>query len=240
MFSALFRFLRARFTPGQRFGLGLTLAFLSVGLAFWGFTETIESWTRQEDFYRLDTAAHQFAQSVVTPGLTALFGALTYAGSVYVVGPIVLVLGVLLWRRDERAEVGALLTAFGVGEALVYALKAFFQRARPSLRLAAAHGYSFPSGHSFTALVVYGLLIALLWKRSIGRGWKVTGTVLLSALIVLVGFSRIYLGVHYFTDVVGGFLLGFGWLIVSLTAFRALRTFTTSAASAESGRTASP
>ncbi len=224
MLASLLRFLHARFSPGQRYGLGLTLALLTVGLAFWGFMETIESWTRQEDFYRLDGAARQFAQSFTTPALTAFLHALTYAGSVYVVGPLVLVLVLVLWRRDERAEVGALLTAFVAGEALLYGLKTFFHRARPSLQLAAAHGYSFPSGHSFTALVVYGLLIVLLWRRSVGGGWKVAGSFVLGALVVLVGFSRIYLGVHYFTDVVGGFLLGVAWLIVSITAFRLLHT----------------
>ncbi len=222
MTNALFQFFIARFTPGQRYGLGLTLALLTVSLAFWGFLETIESWTQQEDFYRLDASATHVAQSLATPGLTAFFHVVTYFGSVYVIGPLVAVLAFLFWRRDERPELWAILTAYGAGEALLFGLKAFFHRTRPTLQLATAHGYSFPSGHSFTAFVVYGLLAYLLWKRSIPRAWQVAGSVVLGALILLVGFSRIYLGVHFFTDVVGGFLLGLGWLVASITLIRLL------------------
>ena len=213
-------FVRDRLTPGQRYGLGLTVALLAAALAFWGFVEVIESWTRQEDIYRVDAWAAGLAHTVASPASTAFFRAVTFGGSAWVAIPLVLAVAVALWRRRDRRAVALVVTSFGAGEALLYGIKVFFQRARPELQLVAEHGYSFPSGHSFTAAVVFGLLAVLTWHRTRSVGLRVGGTVMLLLLIVLVGASRIYLGVHYATDVLGGFALAAGWLAAAVAIAR--------------------
>lgn len=210
-------FARDRLTPGQRYGLGLTLAVVVVGLAFWGFLEVVESWTRNEDIYRVDGWASGVAQSA-SPAVVSFFRVVTYAGSIWVTVPLVFAVAVGLWRRGDRPVAWVLLTAFGTGEGLLYGLKAFFHRARPEIQIVAEHGYSFPSGHSFTAALVYGLLAVLAWRWAPrARGALV---LLCVALAVLVGVSRIVLGVHYATDVIGGFVLAAGWLAASLAVVR--------------------
>ena len=89
-------------------------------------------------------------------------------------------------------------------------LKIIFRRPRPALmatlNLAYENTYSFPSGHAMATMTFYGFLIYMLYKSKVQKSWKVMGITLLSLLILLVGFSRIYVGVHYFSDVFTGFL----------------------------------
>lgn len=103
-------------------------------------------------------------------------------------------------------------------------LKALIRRPRPdvALRLAHAGGYSFPSGHSMAAMAFFGLLIWLVWRTVEDRRKRALICGALGILIALVGFSRIYLAVHYFTDVIAGFAISFVWLVV-YTKFAAPR-----------------
>ena len=212
-------FARDRLTLGQRYGLGLTLALAAVGLAFWGFLEIVESWTQHEDIYRVDAWASGLAQTA-SPAAVAVFRVLTYAGSAWVTVPLVLAVAASVWRRGDRPAAVLFVTAFGAGEGLLYALKEFFHRARPALQVVAEHGYSFPSGHSFTAALVYGLLATLAWRWTRSPEARVGVAVACVTLALLVGASRIVLGVHYATDVLGGFALAAGWLAASLAVAR--------------------
>ena len=76
------------------------------------------------------------------------------------------------------------------------------------------HGYSFPSGHSMISAAFYGFLIYLIYKKVKNKKLKITLIIVLSILIVSIGISRIYLGVHYTSDVLGGFLLSISYLIL--------------------------
>ena len=92
-------------------------------------------------------------------------------------------------------------------------LKFLVQRPRPEgFRLAAETGFSFPSGHSMAAMAFFGLLIWMVWRYERDRAVRIGCSVALAALIVAVGVSRIYLGVHYASDVVAGFCVSLAWL----------------------------
>lgn len=92
-------------------------------------------------------------------------------------------------------------------------LKFIVQRPRPEgFRLAAETGFSFPSGHSMVAMAFFGLLIWMVWRYERDRAVRIGCSVALAVLIVAVGVSRIYLGVHYASDVVAGFCASLAWL----------------------------
>ena len=94
-------------------------------------------------------------------------------------------------------------------------LKLIIARPRPSvLRLVYEEGYSFTSGHAMVSMGFYGFLIYLAYKDIKNKKIKYPLIVFLSVLILFIGVSRIYLGVHYFTDVIGGFIIGFIYLVI--------------------------
>ena len=112
---------------------------------------------------------------------------------------------------------------------LMLLLKQLFQRKRPlSPLLKAAKGLSFPSGHAIMAVTFYGLLIYIL-QHSITIDWlKWVATILVFVLIISIGFSRIYLRVHYASDVAAGFIIGLLWLLISLAVLKWLEGYVTS------------
>ncbi|MFC6259631.1 phosphatase PAP2 family protein [Levilactobacillus fujinensis] len=128
-----------------------------------------------------------------------------------------LLVAVLVIARHYR---GALFLAFNV---LIWAglgntiIKNIVQRPRPTVnRLVAASSYSFPSGHAITAMLLWGSLIVLLgWSLRQHHNWRWFGTLVLGLWIVCIGLSRVYVGVHYPSDVVAGWSLGFFLLTVS-------------------------
>jgi undecaprenyl-diphosphatase len=93
-------------------------------------------------------------------------------------------------------------------------VKQLFHRDRPNImRLVEISGFSFPSGHSMVSISFYGFMIYLIYKYCKTK-WRYFGIAILSILILFIGVSRIYLGVHYASDVIGGFALGSLWLSI--------------------------
>lgn len=133
--------------------------------------------------------------------------------------------GILLWLIWQRR----FSTAVAIGGIFLFAkmletgLKLTFERARPSVvpHFQDAGGYSFPSGHTMTAVITYGLLAAVLMSQLRGRA-RYIPPVLAAIIIVAVGFSRIYLGVHYLTDVLAGTLVAGACLILAIAALNLL------------------
>ena len=109
---------------------------------------------------------------------------------------------------------------------LMFLLKYLFQRKRPlSPLLKAAKGLSFPSGHAIMSVTFYGMLLYIL-LHSVDRAWlKYLLTILLVVLIVLIGYSRVYLRVHYASDVLAGFIIGILWLWISLFVLNQIQQY---------------
>lgn len=103
-------------------------------------------------------------------------------------------------------------------------LKRILRRPRPTeFRIVEETGYSFPSGHSMVSMAFYGYLIYLIYRYIKNKYIKWSLIVLLSILICLIGISRIYLGVHYTSDVLGGFLLSISYLVVYISLIKNLK-----------------
>ena len=154
-----------------------------------------------------------------TPQLTTFFIIVTSMGSTVVATVITTVFGIYLLRRRERYWFAAVTLSVVGGATLNRFLKLAFQRARPELDdpIRTFAGYSFPSGHTVTATVVYGAAALLLFTRVKTLRARVIVISAASLLILLVGFSRIYLGAHYLSDVLAAIAEGVAWISLSFT-----------------------
>lgn len=193
--------------PARRLSLPaalLLLAFVAVStLVVAGYTH---AW---------DAAVLTWIGTVRTPAMIDLMVFFTVLGDGEVEIPLALGLIVLLWRLGRRIEARRYLFSALSAEVVFLIAKASFQRPRPDLitKLANAGWYSYPSGHAMLAPVIWGaglLLMARAVRHPAARGVLVTLAVVLPVLIAV---SRVYLGVHYPSDVLGALALGTGWAI---------------------------
>lgn len=150
------------------------------------------------------------------PWLTNVAHVVTFFGSLKFLLPASLIAPYWMRRRGYGSHALALFLAMGGGWALNELLKAWFHRPRPTSALLFQLGLSFPSGHAMMSTAFYGCLAWLL-GREYGRwGWGVA----LLAWAGLIGLTRVYLHVHYFTDVLAGFAGGVGWLLLLRAGLR--------------------
>jgi len=156
------------------------------------------------------------------PGLTGLMEGFSWIGST--VGTMlisVLAFLFLAFVLGHRKELIFFVAVVGGSALLNQALKYAFHRERPNIhRLVEETGYSFPSGHSMAAFALYGALAYLLWKNVRGAAGRVALISVCFAMILAIGLSRIYLGVHYPSDVVAGYLASGVWLGLMIEFFR--------------------
>lgn len=123
----------------------------------------------------------------------------------------------VLWVAQLSYLVLPLWIAFLGAQLSSWSVKYLVGRSRPEfLDLASATSSSFPSGHSTSSMAVYGFLAFILARHGPSRALSVAATLSLAALILLIGFSRLFLGVHYASDVLGGFLVGGFWLLLAI------------------------
>ncbi len=163
-----------------------------------GFDTQILLWMGTSDNHHLDGAALE----------------ITSLGSIWVVWLTVFVASVLFWNAGHRSSSVILWLALFGNLALNFALKTVIARARPDLfewRTPYAGEFAFPSGHSMTAMAVYGTMAYLVARHTPDRRVRLLTTLAFGLAILMVGASRVYLGVHFPTDVLAGFLVGMAW-----------------------------
>jgi undecaprenyl-diphosphatase len=213
---------------------------LAAGLAvaafvIWAFFELIDL-VVEGDSRRFDRAVLLWIHSNFPGWLEEPMRIVTALGYYWVVLPLLALVALLFYRRGWKLS-AILLTVSSVGSFLLTAiLKSVFERARPELFDSGYHAsfYSFPSGHATIAVGFYGMLTLILGYRL--RGFARWAVVLSGVLVVLlIGFSRLYLGVHYPTDVLAGYLSALLWL-VCVGAVYALWLSIRGLRAAESGR----
>lgn len=165
------------------------------------------------DILSFDVAGRDFALSIQSPVLTFIMRCITELGGAIVIGIATVVLFFAI--KNKRLSFAILGNIVGV-LIVNQAFKFLIQRPRPdeALRLIEQGGYSFPSGHSMCSMAFYGFLVYLAFRYFENAKIRWTATISLGLLIVLIGFSRVYLGVHYASDVLAGFLLTIAYLIL--------------------------
>ncbi|MEK3863680.1 phosphatase PAP2 family protein [Paenibacillus sp. FSL H7-0716] len=161
-------------------------------------------------------------QSAESPGLTSFAKGLSLIGSSKIaIGISIVTMALLYFLLKHRFEL-ILFLWVGLGSQLLNTImKLSFHRERPNLhRIVEEIGYSFPSGHSMAAFSLYGVIAFLLWRHLRRRHERVLLIMFAVFMTVGIGWSRIYLGVHYPSDVIGGYMASGAWLMLSICLFQ--------------------
>ena len=158
----------------------------------------------------IDTAMYNLIIKLMSAGTTAFMIFISHLGSAVVLITLAIAFILLLKnKKDARCIALNLILVFLLNRIL----KFIIARPRPEiLRLVPEEGYSFPSGHAMVSMGFYGFLIYLIYTKIKNKKVKYPLIIFLSLLILTMGISRIYLGVHYFTDVIGGFAIAIIYL----------------------------
>lgn len=212
-------FLVARLRPQGAYGLSFTTGLASLGLAVIVFARVAEDVVGHEELALLDRPVTAFVACARTPWLTTVMHGITLLGSIPVIAALIVAAGTFLRVRTGSWRPLLLLTVVSAGAGgLDWLAKVVVARPRPPavFAITAAPGYSFPSGHTVQA-AAYGCLAYLIARQV--RSWRLKVAVWSAALVIaaLVGLSRVYLGVHWLTDVLGAWALATAWLAFVLT-----------------------
>jgi len=218
-------FLARRLQPGGALGLSLTVTVAALVGAGWAFGAVLQDVLAHDELELVDQPVALFFVRHRAAWLTRLLQDLTNLGSVRILLPLIVVVGVGWWLRRRTWQPLGLLAAAYLGADLAFnAVKELVQRPRPpaGILLKPVTGPSFPSGHATQAVAVYGMLAALAAAATTSWAGKVTAWALAVVVIGLVAVSRLYLGTHWLTDVLGGLALGAAWLFALLTSVRTI------------------
>ncbi|QIL77380.1 MULTISPECIES: phosphatase PAP2 family protein [Hymenobacter] len=176
-----------------------------------------------QDAAHFDAQAFRWARNLLGPERQVWVETITFLASRNFITAVALALiGWFLLRRRHRWY-SLLVPVVALGSiSLNLVLKSFYNRPRPLLPLTSASGLSFPSGHAMISASFYGLLIYLVYTHVRRPIWRWLLITLLGSLILLIGLTRVYLRVHYATDVLAGFTAGIVWLLVAIPVLRRL------------------
>jgi len=167
------------------------------------------------DTLRFDAAVRNFIHGFSSPYFTAVMRAFTNIGNVGAVITVAVSVSVALWFKHRARDAAFLLIAISGGAFLMWVLKLLFHRQRPApyFGITVPSDYSFPSGHALVAVCFYGTLAAILTTRQNRRSVRIAIWVAAVLMMLCIGASRIYLGVHYPSDVLGGYLAATFWVL---------------------------
>jgi membrane-associated phospholipid phosphatase len=198
------------------------IAAISAGYLFEELAEAVGLTTSA--VYRVDQSIHNWFGHERQPAMTVLLDTATNIGGSIGLGAIVTVVAAILFARKERASAIFVVVTAGTGEILNLGLKMIFARARPDLTsaISVARWYSFPSGHAMGSFIIFGALAYIVLRQPWPWGAKSAGLAIAMTMVVLVGLSRVYLGVHWASDIAGGWSAGTVWLASTVAAFEIL------------------
>jgi membrane-associated phospholipid phosphatase len=207
-------------SPPARLGAHLAAGALLLVAAAWLFGAIAEDVVNGDRLTVQDAQIAQWLHRHATTPLTNAMLVVTNLHSTVAVACYTAIVGLGLWWRREWRRLVTLVVCVGGGLALNVLMKLAFHRARPVFDepLLTLSSYSFPSGHVAGSTIFYGLAVAWVFTRTTSSRWRALAVVGALAMIALVAFSRMYLGVHYLSDVGAAFAEGIAWLAICLSA----------------------
>lgn len=224
-FALQIAFLQARLSPAGFLGLDLTTGAIILIGASWIFGKVAEDVVTGDPLTAVDREIAVWLHLHATPTLTEALKFISLLASLPVVTGICLFMALYFVRERSRYHLLALMLTIPIGMLMNVLLKYAFHRSRPAWDnpIVMIGSFSFPSGHAMAATLLYGFLAAFVVRPVQAWRWRVLAVLAAGLLIVLIGFSRLYLGVHYLSDVLAGMAAGAAWLALCLIAVGALR-----------------
>jgi undecaprenyl-diphosphatase len=229
-YPRVWTFVAARFARGEYLGLHLTVGFVVSLAGLWLFGGVTEDVIHHDPLTQFDVALLDWLHAHATATGYAIFNAISLVGSPAALTVLALGVGLLLGVRRQWIVLGGWIAAFGGGSLLNEVLKVVIRRPRPPQAdtFLTHYSWSFPSGHAMVSLIGYGMLAYLLVVLWVHRRSLQIAIVLGATLLILaIGLSRLYLGVHYFSDVVGGYAAGVLWLSTCVSGLEVARRWVT-------------
>ena len=208
----------------RRFWLHLTIGFLISAVGLWIFLGVTEDVLHHDPLTQFDVTLVDWFQAHHGPAADQVFRAITTLGSPLVLIIVALGVAVFLVISKQGLLLEGWLLAVGGGLLLNNVVKNAIHRPRPHAAAGLYQGWSFPSGHAMGSLIVFGMLaylLILLGPRNRRAQVAIVGCATL--LVLAIGFSRLYLGAHYFSDVVGGYAAGMLWLSTCISGLEVTR-----------------
>jgi membrane-associated phospholipid phosphatase len=212
-------FLSARLDPTGYLGVHLTIGLIVAALGLWLVGALLDAVLDNGTMVRWDIATDAAIHGLMTPMLVRIVLGATELGSPLAMGALLVAGAIALWIAKRRILLIGWVAAFVGGVAVDEVLKLAVRRSRPIYGASFLHGhsYSFPSGHAMGSIIGYGMLVWLIgqfWHP--GRRWNLAIRVLAGLVILAVGLSRLFLGVHYPSDVLGGYAAGAVWMAICI------------------------
>lgn len=179
---------------------------------------------REQDIVSMDYSVNDWTNSIITPWLTEVMKFITMLGNISALIVVISLTIFLLLAGRRYGEAVFFAVAAVTTPILNVGLKSWLQRERPDFnRLIEVTGFSFPSGHAMGSCVIYGMIGWLLSRLVRSRPAKLAIWTITFGVILMIGYSRIYLGVHYPSDIVAGLAAGVVWLLLCLLALKAIQ-----------------
>lgn len=209
-----------RFSSKGYLSLYLTLGMLVLVIAFSFFADITEDVVSGDSSVKFDETVATYFHERATPAMITTMKAISFFGSSAFIIPVTVLIAISLWWRRKMYALASVVLVVGGGTLLNLAIKQAIHRHRPVFAhpIATLSSYSFPSGHTMDSTLLYGLLAVFFAMSARSAAAKLAGFIAAGVVVALVGLSRIYLGLHYLTDVLGAMAAGVAWLALCLTA----------------------
>lgn len=207
---------KSTFSFFKKLSLSVLLMVALFILCLWGLFILADMIFEDKNLY-FDEKVFDLIRPWVNRPLTVFMQAVTFIGSQNFLLPanIILIFYYVFFRPNFNTALK--IATISISSVVVmFTMKLFLQRERPLVPLIAkVHGYSFPSGHTFTSVTFYGIIAYIIYKnvKNIYLKWALIGFFII--LILLIGFSRVYLRLHFASDVIASFCLGLIWLLLA-------------------------
>ena len=215
-YPRFFSFIHSRLNTSHFSGLSLTLFSLLVLYIIALFGGLIEDVMTHDSIIEIDHHVAAWSATVRTNNFNNFFWAITQLGSIWVIGFFVASFSLFLWFSHRRYYLLGLYVSILGSEILTIAGKYAFARERPSTALFHESLYSFPSGHATIAVAFYGFVLYTFFQETPTFRSKLNLFFIALTVIILIGMSRIYFGVHYVSDVWAGYLVGAMWMVIGI------------------------